>query len=141
MILSPNFLINFILIKRRVYLYQNREKKTKLVLILCEDTFIWKKSVHFLIVRQSLPYVQKEFFWSIWAVEPVVISMWAQGGGAPIVAVHIGGGQVPLTILYCPCFSKCIDLASKVFCNAKIDFALLHGYWDILNCWLCYISI
>ena len=38
------------------------------------------------------------------------------------------GGFCPPPIFIYWLFSKCIDLASKVFCMAMVNIAMLHGY-------------
>ena len=55
-----------------------------------------------------------------------MISRGTQWDEAPLVkiTVHIGGLS-PLKLLG---FSKFIDFTSKVFCFARINYALLHVY-------------
>ena len=50
-------------------------------------------------------------------------------GGAPLVKIidHFGG-SASLEFLHWPYFSKFIDLASKVFSIAMINYSLLRGY-------------
>ena len=55
------------------------------------------------------------------------------------LTVHFGS-WVLLKFLRWPCFSKCIDLASKVSCIAMIYYSLLYGNWDISNCLSYFIS-
>ena len=65
-------------------------------------------------------------------VHPGVISRGAQGGGAPLVETldHFGGAQHPLEILALALLFKVysIDIASKVFSTAMLNYALLRGY-------------
>ena len=58
-----------------------------------------------------------------------VISRGTLGGGTPLVKTfdHFGG-SAPLKFLHWPCFSKIIDLASKVFSTAMLNYKLLRGY-------------
>ena len=56
-------------------------------------------------------------------------------GWSPFVKItDHSGGLSPQKFLYWLCFSKFIDLAFKVFCIAKVNFAPLHVYRDISNC-------
>ena len=57
-----------------------------------------------------------------------MISKKAQGVEPPYYNYCSFWGAKPLEILVLALLSKCIDLASKVFCIAIIKLALLHGY-------------
>ena len=64
-----------------------------------------------------------------------MISRGYQGGGSPFSRFLITlGGSAPLKTLALALLSKFIDLASKVFSIAMINYALLRGYGDISNC-------
>ena len=58
------------------------------------------------------------------------------GGGAYLVKFidHFGGLSPPKISCIALCFSKFIDLVSKGFSIAMINYALLRGYGDISNC-------
>ena len=54
-----------------------------------------------------------------------VISMKDSGAEPPLLKLLIIlGGSAPKMLLHCPCFSKFIDLASKVFPTAMINCAI-----------------
>ena len=58
-----------------------------------------------------------------------VISREGLRGGAPLLKFAITlGGLAPQKFMHWPCFSKFVDLASKVFSIVMISYALLRGY-------------
>ena len=58
-----------------------------------------------------------------------MISRGAQGAVPPLLKFFIIlGAQPPKKVLHWPCFSKFIDIASKVFSTAMLNYALLRGY-------------
>ena len=62
-------------------------------------------------------------------------------GQSPLVTITLHfGGSAPYNFLHWPCFSKCIDLASNMFCIAMINYLLLYGNGDSSNCLLYFIS-
>ena len=65
-----------------------------------------------------------------------------RGNLSPLIkiTVHFWRTQPPKCLRWL-CYTVCIDLAFKVFSIAMINFALLRGYWDNSNCWLCTTSI
>ena len=70
-----------------------------------------------------------------------MISRESSGGRSPLLKLpFILGASAPLKILALALLSKCIDIASKVFCIAMINYSLLHSNRDISNCLLYFIS-
>ena len=68
------------------------------------------------------------------ALHPGVISRGLRGQNPFVKIIDHFGGSAALKILDWPWFSKFIDLASKAFSIAMINYALLRDYRDISNC-------
>ena len=86
--------------------------------------------------RQYCPWVPPEATEKLLSVVIFLISMCKyvrsrgvirRGRSLLAKIIAYSGGSAPLKSLYWPCFSKCIDLASKVFCIAMINYSLLYG--------------